>query len=95
MNLLKPSTWFFKPASSGVFVQVKLDGPFGAITEIEPGSGDKPFIHFKDLSLVQAAKEIPGKSFDWHNVPMSIRGCLEMDPWCMVTEWSQMKTWVR
>lgn len=87
--------WFYRPAPLGVYVLVALDKPFGAISEKEPATSEGPYIHFKDMSLSRAAMEIPGKSFNWHTLPMWIRERLEMDPWRLVTEWSQMKEWVR
>lgn len=95
MNL-NPKKWFSRKAKGGgVYVCVKLDGYFQGISETEPATGAKPYILFKDLTLAQAAMEIPGKAFDWHSVPMWVRERLEIDPWCLVTEWSRMKAWIR
>lgn len=86
---------FKKKPPTGVYVQVKMDGPFGAITEADPGAMGRPFIYFSDLDISQAAREIPGKSINWHAVPMSIRERLEIDPWRLDMEWGKLKEWVR
>jgi hypothetical protein len=95
MNPFKPSTWFSKPAPTGVYVLVKMDGPFGAISDKAPPTTDGPYVHFRDMDLAKAAAEIPGKGFYWHILPMWVRERLEMDPWHVVTEWNKMKEWVR
>lgn len=89
-----PKTWFKKaPIGGAVYVRAPLDKPFGPITEAEPA--EKPWIRVRGINLSVAAASLPGRSFDWHTIPMDLRGKLELGDQCLEIGWEQLKVWVR
>lgn len=92
MNIFKPSTW--RKPKTGVYVRITLDKHFQGITEAEPSPREMPWVKVNGLSLAEASMQIPGKSINWHIVPMYIREKLEMDPWHLEIEWVELRKWV-
>lgn len=93
MSWWNPKSWFAKPIGEAVYVQVTLDKPLGGITLKEPK--EKPWIKVRGISLEAAAAVVPGKSINWHTVPMDFRAKLELDLQCAELGWEQLKGWMR
>jgi hypothetical protein len=82
-----------KVVGEAVYVAVTLDKPLGGITLKEPK--DKPWIKVRGLSLEAAAELIPGRSINWHTVPMEFRAKLELDLQSAELGWEQLKIWMK
>jgi hypothetical protein len=89
-----PKTWLkAKPIGEAVYVSVTLDKPLQGISLTEPKQ--KPWIRVRGIGLEAAAAFIPGKSIDWHTVPMDFRAKLELDFQCAELGWEDLKRWTR
>lgn len=82
-----------KAVGQAVYVAVTLDKPLGGITLSEPKQ--KPWIRVRGLSLEAAAEVIPGRSINWHTVPMEVRAKLELDTQSLEMGWEQLKIWMK
>lgn len=69
-----------KPITDSVYVSVILDKPLQGISITEPSA--KPWIKVTGIDLATAAQSLPGKTIDWHTVPMALRARLELDERC-------------
>ena len=94
MTWYNPKTWFkAKPIGEAVYVSVTLDKPLQGISLTEPKG--KPWIRVRGIGLEAAAQMIPGKTIDWHTVPMELRAKLELDLQCAEMGWEELKRWIR
>lgn len=89
---LNPIKRTVKVDPGAVYVAVTLDRPLGGITKTEPKG--KPWIRVRGLTLEAAAELIPGRSINWHTVPMEVRAKLELDTQSFETGWEQLKRWM-
>jgi hypothetical protein len=89
---LNPVKRRLKVEPGAVYVAVTLDKPLGGITLAEPKG--KPWIKVQGLTLEAAAELLPGRTVNWHTVPMSIRASLEIDFKGLEMPWSKLKEWV-
>lgn len=82
---------FKKKADDSVYLSIWLDKPFQGIHTAPPKG---TWIKVNGLSLEAAAQVIPGRSLNWHTLPMSIRAQLEIDFKGAEMEWDKFKEWV-
>lgn len=82
--------WMVKQPIPTVYVSFKIGKPFGAITLTKPAEG--MYLKVSNITFEDAAKLLPGKTFNWSNVPPSIladielRGNLEIS-FLQLTKW--------
>jgi hypothetical protein len=82
---------FKKKLPDSVYLSIWLDKPFQGI-HVSPPKGT--WIKVSGLSLEAAAQVIPGRSLNWHTLPMSIRAQLEIDFKGAEMDWEKLKEWV-
>lgn len=82
-----------KPVTDSVYVSVILDKPLRGLSITEPTA--KPWIKVNGIDLATAAQAIPGKTIDWHTVPMALRAKLELGDQCHEMEYEDFAKAIR
>lgn len=82
-----------KPVTDSVYVSVILDKPLQGLTVTEPDV--KPWIKVTGIDLATAAQALPGKTIDWHTVPMVLRSKLELDDRCAEISIEQLQGFLK